>query len=171
MSPAVSLKAIHFKYRHLLIAAFTALLFTVSAYAQSPASPTTSGKISGNFNCQISNKEGGTSEGLRVVFEVSNGVVKNFSTSWAQSSDSPDLRPGYATTSQMDMNDLQQVQSSETIVLKIKPGRHEKYQENCRVWIQENQSSILVSSSECSSPSLALNIVIDKKTGACHKSK
>lgn len=147
----------------------TASLFVASACAQSPTSPTVSGKISGNFNCEISNKEQETSEKLHVVFGITDGVVIKFSSSWVLSSDSPDLRPGYGTTCEIDLNELQQINRSGDVILKLRPGRHERGQESCEIKIQDSQSSIQVNSSGCSYSCLALNISIDKGSGVCRR--
>lgn len=130
--------------------------------------------ISGKYTCEMRREEKNdhkASERLNLTLEIYNNLVKKFSSSWVFASDNPDLRPGYASTCHMELKDLEQVRQTDGILLRLRPGHHQKYQENCEIRIQSTQSSLHVGSAGCIYECLALDLVIDQSTGNCRRVK
>jgi hypothetical protein len=156
----------------LTLAVFLAL--TQTACPAAYAGGSTSSGMSGSYKCEIVRADSNareTSERLNVQFDVHNGVVKKFTSSWVVSSDSPDVRPGYAATCNADFGKFRQTQQTGGIVLKYLASDQEKDQERCEIRIHESQSLIHISSYACTYPCLALNLAIDRNTGVCHQAK
>jgi hypothetical protein len=151
------------------------ILFCVpltTSLAGSPVSTNGGDRIpiaSGSYRCELTKSEQGTTERLTLAFRVSDSVVKVFSSSWAISSDSPDLRSGYASTCQVEMEKFQQVRESNYISLQYQAGEHEKEHEGCEVRLWETKSLTRAESSKCSYPCLDFNVAIDKNTNVCRQ--
>lgn len=152
-----------------IILAVSGVIFTAATWATGLALSAASSTIDGTYSCKLVSEDTGTSEVLNVELRIIKGVVEKFSSSWVLSSNDPDLRPGYTSTCNVDMSKLRQTRRSDDIVLKYEATQQESDLRNCEITISGSQSSIQISSSACTYPCLALELVIEKANGKCQK--
>ena len=131
--------------------------------------PRASSIVDGRFSCDIRDGDRTTKERLTLVFQADKGQLKEFSSSWVISSDSPDVRPGYAVSCQADTEKFQQIARGNAIVLKYRAHESEKYMRDCEIRIWVENSNVRVRSSKCTSSCTDLNLIMEKNTGRCRR--
>ena len=122
-----------------------------------------------HYKCEFSASDSVTTEHLVLDVEVGDGRVNHFASEWAISSDSPDLRTGYAATCVRQTESFQQTKTANYIQLRYLADESEQQDRRCEIRVWESPSTVRVKSSNCTYPCLILNIEIEKKTGACRK--
>ena len=150
---------------------FIAAVFSVPVLAADSAGKdeTSFLKSTGPLNCKLTDSDGPTLERLEISLQAEQGLVKSFTSSWVVSSNSDDVRPGYASTCRVRLDQFRQLKKGSVILLKYQSSEAERDQKDCEIAISESRSSIRVRSSGCTYPCMNLDVAFDKATRSCKR--
>ena len=127
----------------------------------------------GNYHCQLESdvKEQTSREQKKVVLDVHNGSVVSFFSSWSLASYDPDLRPGYATACERNLERFRQTRGNgkAELLLRYRPNEHEQDHRDCEIRVIEAGDKVRVRSDKCAYECLNLDLTLPKDGKVCRE--